>query len=74
MDRINYYGQTTEIDSQGRVLLPQILRESAKLVTDVVVFGMQNYLTVANHEDFKRNMDENPLTPDDEKDLAGFGL
>ena len=74
MDRINYYGQTTEIDSQGRVLLPQILRESAKLVTDVVVFGMQNYLTVANHEDFKRNMDENPLTPEDEKDLAGFGL
>ena len=74
MDRINYYGQTTEIDSQGRVLLPQILRESANLVADVVVFGMQNYLTVANHEDFKRNMDENPLTADDEKELAGFGL
>jgi MraZ protein len=74
MDRINYYGQTTEIDSQGRVLLPQILRESANLMADVVVFGMQNYLTVANHEDFKRNMAENPLTADDEKELAGFGL
>jgi MraZ protein len=74
MDRINYYGQTTEIVSQGRVLLPQILRESANLMADVVVFGMQNYLTVANHEDFKRNMDENPLTADDEKELAGFGL
>jgi len=43
-------------------------------MADVVVFGMQNYLTVANHEDFKRNMDENPLTADDEKELAGFGL
>ena len=74
MDRINYYGQTTEIDSQGRVLLPQILRESANLMTDVVVFGMQNYLTVANHKDFKRNMEAAPLTPEDEKELAGFGL
>ena len=27
LDRVNYYGQTTEIDAQGRVLLPQILRE-----------------------------------------------
>ena len=74
MDRVNYYGQTVEIDQQGRLLLPQILRESANLLTEVVVFGMQNYLTVANHEDFKRNMDENPLTADDEKELAGFGL
>src|SRR5271163_3722024 len=74
MDRVNYFGQTVEIDAQGRLLLPQILRESANLMTDVVVFGMQNYLTVANHEDFKRNMDENPMTPEDEKELAGFGL
>lgn len=74
MDRVNYYGQTVEIDTQGRLLLPQILRESANLMTDVVVFGMQSYLTVANHEDFRRNMDENPLTAEDEKELAGFGL
>ena len=52
LDRVNYYGQVAEIDGQGRVLLPQILRESAKLMTDVVVFGMQTYLEVANHEAF----------------------
>ena len=74
MDRVNYYGQAVEIDTQGRLLLPQILRESANLVTDVVVFGMANYLTVANHEDFKRAMDENPLTAEDEKELAALGL
>ena len=74
MDRVNYYGQTAEIDTQGRLLLPQILRESANLMTDVVVFGMQSYLTVANHENFKRNIEENPLTPEDEKELASFGL
>ena len=74
LDRLNYYGQMTEIDAQGRVLLPQILRESAKLAGDVVVFGMQTYLEVANREAFRQNMDQNPLTPEDEQSLAGFGL
>lgn len=74
LDRVNYYGQMTEIDAQGRVLLPQILRESAKLMTDVVVFGMQTYLEVANHEDFKQHMDQNPMTVEDEQALANFGL
>ncbi len=74
LDRLNYYGQMAEIDAQGRVLLPQILRESARLNGDVVVFGMQTYLEVANREAFKQNMDENPLTPEDQQSLAGFGL
>lgn len=74
LDRLNYYGQMAEIDAQGRVLLPQILRESAKVTGDVVVFGMQTYLEVANHEAFKQNMEQNPLTPEDEQALAGFGL
>ncbi len=74
LDRLNYYGQMAEIDAQGRVLLPQILRESAKVVGDVVVFGMQTYLEVANHEAFKQNMEQNPLTPEDEQMLASFGL
>ena len=74
LDRLNYYGQMAEMDAQGRVLLPQILRESAKVTGDVVVFGMQTYLEVANHEAFRKNMDENPLTSEDEQALAAFGL
>src|SRR5579875_1320599 len=74
LDRLNYYGQMAEMDQQGRVLLPQILRESAKVTGEVVVFGMQTYLEVANHEAFRKNMDENPLTPEDEQSLAAFGL
>ena len=74
LDRVNYYGQMVEMDTQGRVLLPQILRESAKVMGDVVVFGMQTYLEVANHDAFRQNMDANPLTPEDEQSLASFGL
>ena len=55
-----------EMDAQGRVLLPQILRETAKLAGDAVVFGQQTYLEVANHDEFKQSMETDPLTADDE--------
>ena len=29
LDRVNYYGQTGELDVQGRVVIPAHLRESA---------------------------------------------
>jgi MraZ protein len=74
LDRLNYYGQMAEMDAQGRVLLPQILREQAGVTGDVVVFGMQTYLEVANHDAFRQHMDANPLTAEDEQALASFGL
>lgn len=71
---VNYYGQVSEIDAQGRVLVPQILREAAKIAGDVVVMGMMTYLEVTNHTAFKQNMDANPLTDADAEVLASFGL
>ncbi|HEV2463509.1 MAG TPA: division/cell wall cluster transcriptional repressor MraZ [Acidobacteriaceae bacterium] len=74
LDRYNYFGQETEMDAQGRVLIPQILREKANVTGDVVVFGNMTYLEVSNREAFVANMDANPLTTDDERALAEFGL
>ena len=74
LDRVNYYGQTSEMDAQGRVLMPQILREAAKISGEVVVFGMMTYLEVTNHDAFKQNMDASPLTNEDAASLASFGL
>ena len=74
LDRLNYFGQISRMDEQGRVLLPQILREQAGVLGDVVVFGMQTYLEVTNRETFTRNMEANPLTEEDQQTLAGFGL
>ncbi len=74
LDRVSYYGQMSELDAQGRVLLPQILRETAKLAGDVVVFGKQTYLEVENHDEFKQRMDTEPMTAEDQQTLANFGL
>jgi MraZ protein len=74
LDWVNYYGQVAEIDAQGRVLLPQVLREKANLAGDVVVFGMQTYLEVENHDEFKQRIDANPLTTDDLQALANCGI
>src|SRR5438045_856660 len=31
LDRVNYYGQVVEMDGQGRLLIPQILRDAAPI-------------------------------------------
>ena len=66
----SYYGQQVEMDNQARILLPQILRNSAQLDAEVTVFGMRVYLEVHNREAFERNMAANELTADDRKAMA----
>jgi MraZ protein len=74
LDVTNYYGQMAEMDAQGRLLLPQLLRETAKVTGEVVVFGSQTFLEVANHESFKAELEAAPLTADDQAALAELGL
>ncbi len=69
-DRLSYYGQEVEMDNQGRVLLPQILRESAGLNGDVVVFGKTGQLEVIQRPSIEQEMQNDPLTPADEEALA----
>jgi len=61
----SYYGQQTEIDNQGRVLLPQILRGKASLDSDVTVFGKTTHLEVHNRAIFEQNLPDNEMTDDD---------
>ena len=74
MDVTNYYGQMAEFDAQGRLLIPQILRESAKLTTDVVVLGEQTVLAVVNREEFEAELKLAPLSAADMTALAELGL
>jgi MraZ protein len=67
-----YYGQQVEVDTQARVLLPQILRSAAKLDAEVVVMGKIDHLEVHNQGTFEANLPVNSLTPDDRKSVGAI--
>ena len=74
LDRTNYYGQQVEMDGQGRLLLPQLLREAGQIKGEVAVLGNLTFLVVRNLELFKREIEEEKFTPDDEKTLDELGI
>lgn len=74
LTRTNYYGQVVELDGQGRILVPSILRESAQMRGDVDVLGSLTYLQVWNHTRFLDNLKASPITDEDEKTLDDLGI
>jgi MraZ protein len=74
LDVTNYYGQVVEMDAQGRLLIPQLLRETATLAGDVAVLGLQSYLAVVNDKKHKAELEENPLTDADMDALGAAGV
>lgn len=73
-DRVNYYGQVAELDKQGRVVIPQRLRDTAEMAGEVDVFGLYNYLEVWNHDRFIAKMQREPFTDEDARVLAEHGI
>jgi MraZ protein len=74
LDRVNYYGQTSELDAQGRVVIPPNLRDSASIVGDVRVFGRIDYLEVWNNERFSQKLQREPWMDDDGLRLSEHGI
>ena len=75
LDRVNYFGQAATLDSQGRVVIPQLLRESAALTGDVSVLGLQNQLAVWDHARLRdRLFAREPFTEEDGRVLSEFGI
>jgi len=74
LDRTNYYGQVVEMDNQGRLLVPSLLRDAAQLKGEVAVVGMLTYLEVRNLEAYRKEIEENAFTAEDEATLDGLGI
>lgn len=68
----SYYGQQTKIDSQGRMVLPQILRAAAKLNGEVGVMGKITYLEVYNLAQFEADLPANAVTAEDRKAIKAM--
>ena len=73
LTRTNYYGQVVEMDGQGRLLVPQILREAAQIRGEVAVLGNLTYLEVRNLEALDKEVKE-PFTDDETKTLDELGI
>jgi MraZ protein len=74
LERVNYFGQQVQMDNQGRLVIPQILRDRAGMNGDVVVSGQLDHLVVWNHERFLNRLDQEPFTEDDFRALSERGI
>jgi len=74
LDRVNYWGQQVEMDGQGRLLIPQLLRDAAGIKGEVAVTGNLNRLLVRNLEAYRTEIAEQAFTSDDEKTLDELGI
>jgi transcriptional regulator MraZ len=70
----NYYGQAVEMDGQGRILIPPVLREAAQMKGDVDVMGYLTYLEVRNHSRVMDDLKRNPFVDEDLKILDDLGI
>jgi len=74
MLRTSFYGQESEIDNQGRILIPQLIRKDAEAFGDVSILGCLNYLDVWNMEKIEQQLIQNPFTAEHEAMLARLGI
>jgi MraZ protein len=72
MNLTSYYGQQVKMDGQGRIVLPQILREAAKLDGDVAVLGKARYLEIFNMETIQQNLKANEMSKEDRAKVAAI--
>jgi MraZ protein len=69
LTRAKYFGRAVIMDDQGRVLIPAVLRETARLHGEVDVLDYENYLEVWNHSRLMNNLKRHPVTKQDESVL-----
>ena len=74
LERVGYYGQQGRLDAQARIVIPQILRESARMVGEVMVFGSLDHLEIWNRELFEARLEREPFTDEDFAELSGSGV
>ena len=71
---VNYFGQSSPMDAQGRILIHPLLRDSADVRGEVVVLGQQDFLEVWNRTVFEERLHADPLTDADLGVLSDLGI
>ena len=74
LERVNYFGQQVRFDAQGRLVIPQILRDSAGMQGEVVVNAELDHLLVWNRDRIEKRISAEPVTEDDFRVLSEHGI
>ena len=67
---VNRKGSHQEIDSKGRILISQELRNKASLDGEVEIVGLDNHIEIWNLTLLDQTLDENPLLDHDFERLS----
>ena len=70
----SFYGAVSEMDPQGRILIPAVLREKAQLAGDVSVIAHPDHLEVWNMEIISKDVEEKPISSEEWERLAQLGI
>jgi len=73
IERVNY-GQQVEMDDQGRILIPALLREMVDVGGEVVVSGRINHLAVTRRDRAASMLQQASLTEEELEELAQLEL
>ena len=65
-----YYGIVAQMDPQGRILIPQHLREDAEIAGEVVVIAKNDHLEIWNKQIFREQLKQDPITDGERRELA----
>jgi len=74
LERVSYYGQQGQLDRQGRVVIPPLLRDSADMAGEVVVNARLDHLEVWNRKRLKARFTDEPFTDEDFEYLSEKGI
>jgi MraZ protein len=73
VERVNY-GQLLEVDDQGRILVPALLREMVDVEGEVVVSGRLNHLAVTKRSRAASFLETSSLSDGELEELAQLEL
>jgi MraZ protein len=73
VERVNY-GQLLEVDDQGRILVPALLREMVDVEGEVVVSGRINHLAITNRARAASFIKDESLSDEELEELAQLEL
>ena len=74
VQRVNFFGQAGTLDRQGRIVIPQPLRDSAAMAGEVSVLGQHNYVAVWNLKRLQDRFKKEPFSDEDGRLLGARQL